>query len=145
MTYYEIRIDRTDMGLGPLVLSGRDGTQGWFIMPNLQLPGLEPETATVSSQSTHGSSATATRYLDSVISGDLLPEADDYAGVTALVNEFAAATSRLSYPVVTSWKGYEQTWVAQPARLVPSPIDWPEIDRDQPVFSFAIPVYPLPS
>ena len=58
MATLSISIDRTSLGLGPLVFSGNDDANVWGILPGYQQPGLEPETRVATSPCVNRDDAT---------------------------------------------------------------------------------------
>lgn len=141
----EVAIDRTsiDPGLGPITLIGTAGRGGWGILAGWQLPGLQPQTRYADSDRIHGTPATSFKWIDGIFSGTVTYEGEDQAELQAACLDLGRALGRLSYPVVTTWNGYAQTWRARPGSLTPSAIDFPELRDNQPVFSISIPVHPI--
>ena len=139
-----ISIDRTSLGLGPLVFSGRTDLNVWGILPGYQQPGLDPETRVASSRFTHGEVATGFKWRQAMHQFDAFPNVTTAAALTTAKNEVRAALGRLSYTVTVNENGQSTTWAAQPGTSVPSPIDWPELDGLYPAFSITIPCHPLP-
>ena len=143
MATLSISIDRTSLGLGPLVFSGNDDANVWGILPGYQQPGLEPETRVATSPFTHGEVATRFKWRQAMHQFDAFPSVASAAAMTTAENEVRAALGRLSYTVTVNNNGQVTTWDAQPGSFVPSPIDWPELDGLYPAYSITIPCYPI--
>lgn len=139
-----ISIDRTSLGLGPLVFSGRTDLNVWGILPGYQQPGLDPEERIVSSPLTHGEVSTGFKWRGALHQFDAFPNVATPAALTAAKAEARAALGRQAYSVTVVENGESTTWACRVGRFLPSPIDYPELKYLQPAFSITIPCHPLP-
>jgi hypothetical protein len=143
---FDIVIGRPSLSLPDLVLHG-DRQPGICLMPNLTIPlSYEARNQVVESFDLDGSPVTGSTLADPILSGDVLPEAEDTADMFALVQELRVAISPLSFPVTVVWKGFAfPETVGRRGSLVISPVDWKtHIELDAPVFSLTIPCHPIP-
>ena len=142
MATFSLSIDRTSLSLPPLVLHG-DRQAGWCLMPGWQMPGQQARIAYAASPYLHGDVATDWTWQQGVMSGDVLPVAEDRADLDAIVSELRTALGRLSYDVTVEWNGVSETWRCDPGSMSPSSLTWISIGRNEPVYSLSIPCYPL--
>lgn len=141
MSDFDIIIGRPSLSLPDLVLHG-DRQPGWCLMPNFTPPlSLLSESQTAGATWLNGAPVISATFADPVMSGDILPEADDTADLAALIAEMRAAISPLSFPVQVVWKGFEfPIQTGRRGSLTISPIDWRlHVETDAPVFSLSIP------
>ena len=139
-----ISVDRTSLGLPPLVFGGTTGDGNvWGILPGYTQPGLDVDEVTASSPLTHSEVTTRWKYRRALHQFDAFPNVATPSALTAAKAELRAALGRTSYNVTVVENGESTTWACNVGRIQPSPIDYPELKYLQPAYSLTIPCYPI--
>lgn len=140
-----IAIGRSGLSLADLVLSGTTDAETWGILPGFTLPGQIANIAYAESPWLHGSVATHATWQQAVLSFDAMPNVDSGAGLDAAVAELREALAQFSYVVTVTLNSVSSEWSCDMGSLSPSPLDFPEVDANRPIFSVSIPCYPVPA
>lgn len=140
-----IAIDRAGLSLADLVLSGTSDAETWGILPGFTLPGQIANVVYAESPFLHGSVATHATWQQAVLSFDAMPSAADGAALSLAVEELREALAQFSYEVTVTLNSVDYVWTCDMGSLSPSPLDFPEVDANRPIFSVSIPCYPVPT
>lgn len=140
-----ISIDQTDLSLDPLVLSGVTDANTWGILPGFTMPGLVARNVEAESPFLHGSVVVRSTWQKAFFNLDVFPRVTTGAELATAYGELVAASGQFSYDATVTLNGVASVWRCDCASISPSPLDYPELVTNAPVYSLSIPVYPIAS
>jgi hypothetical protein len=145
-----ISIDRSSFGLGlsPLLLTGHDDPARLLSVSDYQEPAMQPRIQYApSSDDVSGEMPLGWVWQDSILGFNVFAEGVAESTMRSSIAELAAAVARLSYETtVTVNDAAPETWVCRPGSVTPvGGRTLVDMRLHNPVWSVAIPVYPIRS
>lgn len=141
-----ISIDRTSLGLAPLVFSADEDEHPLGISGYTE-PGRQVRVSYMPDEdNVHGSEPVAWSWQEGLLSWETFPAAASEAASRALFTEVVAAVTQWSFPVtVTVADAAPEVWSAHPGSAVLSggrTVD--DLEAHDPAWVITIPVHPIP-
>jgi hypothetical protein len=148
-TTLTISIDRTSLSLTALLLTGHDDAARVLSVSDYQEPAMQPRIQYApTSDDVAGEMPLGWSWQDSILGFNVFAEdASSEADARSRVAQVVASVARLSYAItVTVGDADPETWTCRPGSVTPvggrSLVD---LTHHDPVWSVAIPVYPIRS
>jgi len=142
-----ISIDRTSMGLEPLVLAGNDTTRSLSIA-SYREPAMQPRINYAPTGDAHGDMPLSWSYQETVHALNVFDEGSTSEATTrAKIAELVAALGRLTYPITVPVDGASaETWTCRAGAVVP--VDdrtSTDLQTHEALWAVTIPAYPIRS
>lgn len=139
-----ISIDRTSLGLSPLLLSGSDDATPLGIVGYSE-PAYQARISYAGeSKWVHGSTAIAATWQQSILGFDVTPTVDTEAGLRALIAELREAVSQFTFQTtVTVSDATPETWRCDMGSIGAVTRDYSDLANLDPIYPVTIPVYPI--
>lgn len=141
-----VSIDRTDLALPALEISGEDDARELGLMAYQEPSRIWRVTYAPDHPDVHGSEALSASLQQGVLSFEVFPKATDEATARTLIAELETALGRFSYTVTTTvGNAAPRVWTAEPGAVVANGRSLEDLITSAPVFDVSIPVYPIAS
>lgn len=148
MSELTISIDRTSLTLDPLVLTGHLEPTRFLSVSDYQEPAIQPRINYAPEGDTHGSLPLSWSYQESILGFNAFYEGGaSETEMRSRIAELTAALGRLSYETtVTVSDADPEVWTCRPGSITPvGGRTRSDMRFFNPVWSVAIPVYPIRS
>ena len=146
---FRVSIDRTSMGLGPLVMSGDDDLDTVLSVISYQEPALQARVKYApSSDWVHGEMALGFTWQQVMLNFEIATlDAASEAASREAIAELMAAIGRLSFKTtITVNDAAPEVWSCQPGSLAPvSDRSFNDMVNHDPSWALSIPAYPVRS